>query len=108
MEYLRHMLSRAGAQGFTKLTKVLTVVKGATEGLTISPGLTSSDAMLKAAGTDYFSYRFDTWYKKLDDEARAATNELMFSGGDAQRFCDRMQKAADAVKADSFIQKFSR
>lgn len=108
MEYLRHMLSRAGAQGFTKLTKVLTVVKGATEGLTISPGLTSSDAMLKAAGTDYFSYRFDTWYKKLDDEARAATNELMFSGGDAQRFCDRMQKAADAVKADSSIQKFSR
>ncbi|GAA0804421.1 N-acetylglucosamine/diacetylchitobiose ABC transporter substrate-binding protein [Spirilliplanes yamanashiensis] len=108
MEYLRHMLSKAGAQGFTKATKVLTVVKGATDGLTISPGLTSSDTMLKAAGADYFSYRFDTWYKKLDDEARAATNELMFSGGDAQKFCDRMQKAADAVKADSSIQKFTR
>ena len=108
MEYLRHMLSKAGAKGFTELTKVLTVVAGATEGLQISPGLTSANAMLKAAGKDYFSFRFDTWYKKLDDEARAATNELMFSGGDADRFCARMQKVADAVKKDDSIQKFSR
>jgi N-acetylglucosamine transport system substrate-binding protein len=64
--------------------------------------------MLKAAGQDYFSFRFDTWYKKLDDEARAATNELMFSGGDADRFCTRMQKVADAVKKDPSIQKFTR
>jgi N-acetylglucosamine transport system substrate-binding protein len=108
MEYMRHMLSKAGAQGFTKLTKVLTVVQGATEGLTISPGLTSSSKMLEAAGSDYFSYRFDTWYKKLDDEARSATNQLMFEGGSAQQFVDRMQTVADAVKADASIQKFTR
>ncbi|SDZ12196.1 N-acetylglucosamine transport system substrate-binding protein [Micromonospora pattaloongensis] len=108
MEYLRHMLSKEGAKGFTQLTKVLTVVKGAVDGLEISPGLTSSNAMLTAAGSDYFAYRFDTWYKKLDDEARSATNELMFRGGTAQKFCDRMQKAADAVKKDSSIEKFKR
>lgn len=108
MEYLRHMLSKAGAKGFTELTKVLTVVQGAVDGVEISPGLTSGNKMLAAAGSDYFSYRFDTWYKKLDDEARAATNELMFSGGTAQKFCDRMQKVADAVKSDSSIEKFSR
>ncbi|PZG01455.1 N-acetylglucosamine/diacetylchitobiose ABC transporter substrate-binding protein [Micromonospora deserti] len=108
MEYLRHMLSKAGAKGFTELTKVLTVVRGATDGLTISPGLTSSEAMLKAAGTDYFSYRWDTWYKKLDDECRAATNELFFNGGTAEKFCERMQKAANAVKKDPSIQKFTR
>jgi N-acetylglucosamine transport system substrate-binding protein len=102
------MLSKEGAKGFTELTKVLTVVQGATEGLTISPGLTSSEAMLKAAGSDYFAYRWDTWYKKLDDEARAATNELMFSGGDATKFVTRMQKAADAVKKDPSIEKFKR
>ncbi|MDT4994008.1 MAG: N-acetylglucosamine transport system substrate-binding protein [Actinoplanes sp.] len=108
MEYLRHMLSKAGAIGFTQLTKTLTVVQGATDGLTISPGLTSGNDMLKAAGSDVFSYRFDTWYKKLDDEARAATNELMYQGGSADTFCTRMQKVADAVKADSSIQKFKR
>jgi N-acetylglucosamine transport system substrate-binding protein len=108
MEYLRHMLSKEGAKGFTELTKVLTVVQGATEGLTISPGLTSSEAMLKAAGSDYFAYRWDTWYKKMDDECRAATNELMFSGGDATKFVTRMQKVADAVKKDPSIEKFKR
>ncbi len=108
MEYLRHMLSKQGARGFTELTKVLTVVKGAVDGMQISPGLTSGNALLSAAGSNYFSFRFDTWYKKLDDELRAATNELMFRGGDADRFCARMQKAADAVKKDSSIEKFTR
>jgi N-acetylglucosamine transport system substrate-binding protein len=108
MEYLRHMLSQAGAKGFTELTKVLTVVKGATEGQDISPGLTSGNKLLTDAGQDYFSFRFDTWYKKLDDEARAATNQLMYQGGNATQFCNRMQKVADAVKKDSSIKKFNR
>jgi N-acetylglucosamine transport system substrate-binding protein len=107
MEFMRHMLSRAGAQQFTKLTKVLTVVEGVTDHQQLSAGLTSSNKMLKAAGKDHFSFRFDTWYKKLDDEARAAVNELMFNGGDAATFCSRMQSAADAVKKDSSIKKFS-
>jgi N-acetylglucosamine transport system substrate-binding protein len=108
MEYLRHMLSKQGARGFTELTKVLTVVKGAVDGMQISPGLTSGNALLSAAGSNYFSFRFDTWYKKLDDEARAATNQLMFSGGNADTFVTRMQKVADAVKKDSSIEKFKR
>lgn len=108
MEYLRHMLSKAGAIGFTQLTKTLTVVAGATDGMEISPGLTSGNKALVAAGADTFSFRFDTWYKKLDDELRAATNELFYQGGTADKFVTRMQKAADAVKADSSIEKFHR
>jgi N-acetylglucosamine transport system substrate-binding protein len=108
-EYLRTMLSKEAALGFTKLTKSLTVVAGAAEGVTISPGLTSAANMLKAAGNDVFvGYLFDNWYKKLDDESRAAANELMFQGGDAQKFCDRMQKAADAVAADPATNKQTR
>ncbi len=108
MEFLRHMLSKAGAVGFTELTKTLTVVAGATDGMTISAGLTSSNTALVAAGADTFAFRFDTWYKKLDDELRAATNELMYQGGTADKFCARMQKAADAIKNDSSIEKFTR
>lgn len=107
-EYLRHMLSKAGAKGFTDLTKVLTVVQGATEGLTLSPGTTSANAALAAAGSNNFSYRWDAWYKKMDDECRNATNELMFQGGTADKFVDRMQTVADAVKADGSIEKFHR
>jgi N-acetylglucosamine transport system substrate-binding protein len=84
-------------------------VAGAAEGVTISPGLTSAANMLKAAGNDVFvGYLFDTWYKKLDDESRAAANELMYQGGNAQKFCDRMQKAADAVAADPATNKQTR
>ncbi len=108
MEFLRHMLSNDAAKKFTELTKTLTIVQGATQGLTLSPGLASATAMLEKAGTDIVSYRWEGWYKKLDDECRSATNQLMFAGGNAQAFCDRMQKAADTLKADASVQKFTR
>ncbi|GAA0465935.1 carbohydrate ABC transporter, N-acetylglucosamine/diacetylchitobiose-binding protein [Paractinoplanes deccanensis] len=108
-EYLRTMLSKEAALGFTKLTKSLTVVAGASDGVTISPGLTSANEAVTKAGKDIFmGYLFDTWYKKLDDESRGAVNDLMFKGGDAQKFCDRMEKASQAVAADSSITKFTR
>ncbi len=56
----------------------------------------------------FLGYLFDSWYKKLDDESRAAANELMFKGGDANKFCDRMEKASQAVAKDSSITKFTR
>jgi len=97
MEYLRHMLSKEGAAGFTKLTKVLTVVQGAADGLTISPGLTSGNELLKAAGSDFFGYRWPDLYKKLDVEVQAATNQLMFDGGTADQFVQRIAKVAKSV-----------
>jgi N-acetylglucosamine transport system substrate-binding protein len=97
MEYLRHMLGKENAAGFTKLTKVLTVVQGSGDGLTVSPGLTSGNELVKAAGTNFFGYRWPELYKKLDTECQAATNQLMFEGGTADAFCARMQKAADAL-----------
>ncbi|WP_033340461.1 N-acetylglucosamine/diacetylchitobiose ABC transporter substrate-binding protein [Catenuloplanes japonicus] len=108
MEYARQMLSKAGAKGFTELNKSLTSVAGAEEGITLSPGLTSASTVLKAAGTGIFSYRFDGWYKELDTELRTATNALMFGRETADQFCERMQKKADAIKADSSITKFTR
>jgi N-acetylglucosamine transport system substrate-binding protein len=103
------MLSKEAALGFTKLTKSLTVVAGAADGVTISPGLTAASKMLTAAGKDVFvGYLFDTWYKKLDDESRAAANELMFQGGTADKFCSRMEAASQAVAKDSSVTKYPR
>jgi N-acetylglucosamine transport system substrate-binding protein len=108
-EYLRTMLSKEAALGFTKLTKSLTVVAGAADGQTISPGLTSANSLVNAAGKDVFmGYLFDTWYKKLGDESLGAVNDLMFKGGDAQKFCDRMETAAQKIASDSSITKFPR
>ncbi len=108
-EYLRTMLSKQAALEFTKLTKSLTVVSGAADGLTISPGLTSANDILGKAGKDVFmGYLFDTWYKKLDDASREAANQLMFKGGDAKKFCDTMEAASQAVAKDSSVTKFTR
>jgi N-acetylglucosamine transport system substrate-binding protein len=107
MEYLRQMLSKEGAKDFTTATGSLTSVAGASEGISMSPGLASSSAALNAA-KDTFYYRFDGWYKDLDTELRAATNELFYQGGTADHFCQRMQAKADAIKKDSSIQKFKR
>jgi N-acetylglucosamine transport system substrate-binding protein len=108
MEYLRQMLSKAGGRGFTEATKNVTVTAGEADGLDLGPGVTSSRAAVKAAGSNVFLMLFDNWYAELDKECRTATNELFFNGGTADAFCTRMQKKADAIKADSSVTKFHR
>ena len=97
-----------GAQGFTELTKTLSVVAGALDGEPLSPGLSSANVMLAAAGPNRFEHRFDSWYPALAAQAKVATNTLMYRGGTASAFVTRMQQAADAVRADPAIPKFTR
>ncbi|MEH0822604.1 MULTISPECIES: N-acetylglucosamine/diacetylchitobiose ABC transporter substrate-binding protein [unclassified Micromonospora] len=108
LEYMRQMLSVAGAKGFTEVVKAPTVVTAGSEGFAFPPGVASSQAALKAAGQDVFNLYFDGWYKELDTEARTATNELMFGRIKADAFVERIQKRADAIKKDSSVAKFKR
>jgi N-acetylglucosamine transport system substrate-binding protein len=108
LEYLRQMLSKAGGKGFTESTKSPTVVVGAADGFDYGPGVTSSQAALKTAGSNVFNLFFDSDYAELDKECRVATNELFYNGGTADAWCQRMQKKADAIKADSTVTKFKR
>ena len=109
LEYLRIMLSKEGAKGFTEKSGNLTVVKGAADGLSLSPGNTSVAAVQKAAGSNIVTdNRLESWYKELETELRTQTNALMFGRQSAEQFCDNMQKKADATKADSSITKQHR
>jgi N-acetylglucosamine transport system substrate-binding protein len=108
LEYLRQMLSKAGAKGFADLIKSPTVVVGGSEGVDFPPGVSSSQAALKAAGKDVVNLFFDGWYQALDKEARTATNELMFGRIKADAYCDRIQKKADEIKKDTSVTKFKR
>jgi N-acetylglucosamine transport system substrate-binding protein len=102
------MLSKEGAKGFAELIKSPTVVVGGSEGVTFPPGVTSSSQALRAAGKDVVNFFFDGDYKDLDQECRTATNALMFGRETADQFCERMQKKADAIKADASVTKFKR
>ncbi|OAH09982.1 N-acetylglucosamine/diacetylchitobiose ABC transporter substrate-binding protein [Streptomyces jeddahensis] len=107
-EYLRQMVSKAGASGFTKQTGALTVVKDSYEGLTLTPGTKSAADALAAAGKDVFNVRLTEWYAPMKEELISATLALLFEDTTPAKFADRMEKKAAAIKADSSIKKFSR
>lgn len=109
LEYLRLMLSKAGAKGFTEKTGQLTVVKDAAEGLTLPPGLQSAVKAQKASGDNSITFsNLESWHKELETALRTQTNELMFGRINADQFCDNVQKKADATKADSSLPKQRR
>ena len=108
MEYLRAMLSKKAAGEFSKLVRTVSVVKGAGEGLELSPGVKSATAALAAAGTNTVFYLWRVWYAQLNDEAVAATGELMTGGLTPDKYLERMQKKADEIKNDSSIKKYRR
>ncbi|GAA1860189.1 N-acetylglucosamine/diacetylchitobiose ABC transporter substrate-binding protein [Asanoa iriomotensis] len=108
MEYMRQMLSKEGGRGFTEVVKAPTVVVGASEGYAFPPGVASSQKALASAGANVVNIFFDGWYKDLETEARVATNELMFGRINADQFCERLQKKADATKKDDAVTKFKR
>ncbi|MEU4535296.1 N-acetylglucosamine/diacetylchitobiose ABC transporter substrate-binding protein [Streptosporangium sp. NPDC023825] len=109
LEYLRIMLSKEGAKGFTEKSGNITVVTGAADGLELSPGNASLSAAQTAAGQNIVTFSsFENWYKEFETELRKQTNALMFGRISADEFCEKMQKAADKTKADSSITKQNR
>ncbi|MBB5869130.1 N-acetylglucosamine transport system substrate-binding protein [Allocatelliglobosispora scoriae] len=108
LEYLRLLFSKQVARGFAESAKALPVVIGATDGLTLSSGLSSVAAAAKAAGPNVFTYRFRTWYAPLSKAFDDATGELLTNRVNPAQWAERIQKAADSVAKDSSIVKHKR
>lgn len=108
LEYLRILFSQKVARGFAQNSKALPVVAGATDGLSLSSGLASTAETAKAAGANMFGYRFRTWYPPLSKALDDATGELLTKRTTPEKWAERVQKAADAVAADSSLAKHKR
>ncbi|MEV3858639.1 N-acetylglucosamine/diacetylchitobiose ABC transporter substrate-binding protein [Streptomyces sp. NPDC050095] len=109
MEMLRIMASKKQAQNFAKLVKSLTCVQGATDGMTLSPGLASADKVFKAAGNNLISCQLQEWYPDLTDaKLGGLTGDLLTGDLSAADWIKKAQKYADDVAKDSKIQKFKR
>jgi N-acetylglucosamine transport system substrate-binding protein len=106
MEYLRIMLSQAGAKKFAELASALPTLAGATEGMTLPSGLSSVRDMVKAAGKDVYFFKFGGWYAPMAKAASDATGELLSKRITPDAWINRMQKAADDVAKDSSIKKY--
>ncbi|MEV1286223.1 N-acetylglucosamine/diacetylchitobiose ABC transporter substrate-binding protein [Micromonospora sp. NPDC049679] len=109
LEYLRVMLSRKGAQDFTRKVSSLTVVAGGTGGVELPFGLTSVTKALEASGGDTFNWLYNAYYRKLERNLVDAACGEFFSGRSTPaEFLDQCQKGADSIAADSSVAKYKR
>ncbi|GGZ35011.1 carbohydrate ABC transporter, N-acetylglucosamine/diacetylchitobiose-binding protein [Streptomyces inusitatus] len=109
MELLRIMLSKKHAQNFATKVKSLTCVVDATEGMTLSPGLASASAAVKAAGDNLISLQLQEWYPALTDEKIGGlTGQLLTGDLKASEWIKKTQAEADKVAQDSSVTKFKR
>jgi N-acetylglucosamine transport system substrate-binding protein len=108
LEYLRIMLSKEAAGKFTELTGSPTIVKGAGEGLKLSPGASSASALLKSGGTSNWTSYYATWYSTMDKPIRSVFGELAAARVTADEFMNRAQKIADDTAKDPKTKKQTR
>jgi N-acetylglucosamine transport system substrate-binding protein len=109
MEYLRIMLSKAGASDFTRKVSSLTSVKGSSDGISLPPGLTSVTKVLEASGKNGFNWLYNSYYRKLERTlVDAACGDLFTKRINAAQFIERCQAAADEIARDTSIKKYKR
>jgi N-acetylglucosamine transport system substrate-binding protein len=109
LEYFRVMLSKKGAQDFTKKVSSLTIVAGSTEGIELPFGLSSVVKTLAASGSNGFNWVYNNYYRKLERELVDAACGEFFSGRSTPaQFLDACQKGADSIAQDSSIKKYKR
>ncbi|MEU2610556.1 N-acetylglucosamine/diacetylchitobiose ABC transporter substrate-binding protein [Micromonospora sp. NPDC007271] len=109
LEYMRVMLSKKGAQDFTKKVSSLPVIAGATEGVELPFGLSTVSKALDASGSNGFNWVYNNYYRKLERELVDAACGEFFSGRiGPDEFLDQCQKGADSIAQDSSIKKYKR
>ncbi|WP_350278629.1 N-acetylglucosamine/diacetylchitobiose ABC transporter substrate-binding protein [Kribbella sp. HUAS MG21] len=108
LEYLRIMLSKEAAGKFTELTGSPTIVKGAGEGLKLSPGAASASALLKSGGDNNWTSYFGSWYSTMDKPVQSVVGELAAGRITADEYQKRVQKIADDTAKDPKTKKQTR
>ncbi len=106
MEFMRCMLSRANAQFFAKEISAIMPVFGGSEGIELSSALQSALEVAEAANGG-FNYLSRGWYSDLWTAAKNATGELLTNRISPDQFVETVQAAADAVRDDDDIPKYT-
>jgi N-acetylglucosamine transport system substrate-binding protein len=108
LELLRVMLTKGFAERFIELTGSATIVQGT--GLGAESGAFRSAAEVAAGAPDALNWKWEGWYNATMyvDTMEPMLGELMAGRATAQDLVDAMQAAADEVRDDSSIDKFTR
>ncbi|MCP4404733.1 MAG: carbohydrate ABC transporter, N-acetylglucosamine/diacetylchitobiose-binding protein [bacterium] len=109
MEYLRCLLSKAGAAFFAQEVGSIFPVKGGADGLDISTAMKSALDVVEAAGSDVYGRpKFLAWYNDLSTELENSLGSVITGRMTPEEFIDTVQAAADEVASDPDIPKFTR
>jgi N-acetylglucosamine transport system substrate-binding protein len=109
LEYMRIMLSKEGAKGFTEQVSSLTVVKGAADGVELPAGLTSAQEALKAAGDNVISWMYNTWYGDMwNPGINAQMQDLLTGRKSVDQFSEGCEAEAKKVRDDDSVVKYTR
>ncbi|MEU3516746.1 N-acetylglucosamine/diacetylchitobiose ABC transporter substrate-binding protein [Streptomyces sp. NPDC006654] len=108
MEQLRIMLSEASSKNFTSKVKSLTAYNGGTDGISLTPGLTSGVAALKLAGSNVVNPRLQDWYVQLQKEkiGVAGLGEMMAGRLTPAEAVKKIQGFADEAAKDTSIKHY--
>ncbi len=100
LAFLQIMCSKDAAAKFTELTASPTVVMGATEGMTLTPGAESATALSESGGDENWNYYYDKWYTPMQPKIESAIAELAAGRLTADEFCSAAQQIADETADD--------
>ncbi|MFI9238008.1 N-acetylglucosamine/diacetylchitobiose ABC transporter substrate-binding protein [Streptomyces sp. NPDC053079] len=108
MELLRTMLGKKSSQNFIKSVSSLTSLNGGTEGLSLPPGLASSQEALTKAGKNVVNPRIQDWYVALQKEkiGVGALGEMMAGRLTPDEAISKIQRYADETAKDSAVKKY--
>ncbi|MFI1971495.1 carbohydrate ABC transporter, N-acetylglucosamine/diacetylchitobiose-binding protein [Streptomyces cinnamoneus] len=108
MELLRVMLGKKSTQNFIKAVSSLTSLNGGTEGLSLPPGLASSQEALTKAGGNVVNPRLQDWYVTLQKEkiGKGALGEMMAGRLTPDETIKKIQKYVDDTRKDDSVKKY--
>jgi N-acetylglucosamine transport system substrate-binding protein len=109
LEYMRIMLSKEGAKGFTEQVSSLTVVTGAAEGLELPPGLASAQGALEAAGDNVLNWMYNTWYGDMwNPGINSQMGDLLTGRKTVDEWVEGCEAEAKKVRDDDSVTKYTR
>ncbi|GAB2455887.1 N-acetylglucosamine/diacetylchitobiose ABC transporter substrate-binding protein [Xylanimonas ulmi] len=107
-ELLRAMLSREAAAQFSRLTGAPTVVRGALDGVEVSPVLRRVLDAIDAGGEPELRAWFRVWYEGLRAQWLTTLGDVLAGRTGAREAAATMQAAADDVASDASVTKHMR
>jgi N-acetylglucosamine transport system substrate-binding protein len=106
MEYMRAMISTAGAEGFSNEVSSLTSVQ--VEINIQNPGLASANDAKNAAGENTFNWDYPSWYPTMENPGiDQATRKLLLAESTPEQWADECESVAKSIREDDSIPKQS-